>query len=53
MIAKALNENANKIMNLNLGYNSLTFVEPTNTQKEIFYNSEDFFEELTEYLEKT
>ena len=40
-------------MNLNLGYNSLTFLEPANNQKEIFYNSEDCFEQLCEYLQET
>ena len=37
-------------MNLNLSYNSLTFVE---SKKEIFYNSEDFFDELCDYLKFT
>ena len=53
MIAKSLNEAENVIMNLNLGYNSLTFLEPANNQKEIFYNSEDCFEQLCEYLQAT
>ena len=51
MIAESLNESENVIMNLNLGYNSLTFIEPANGRGEIFYNSEDFFEQLCEYLE--
>jgi len=41
------------LMNLNLSYNSLTFVEPKNDRRENFYNSEDFFEQLCEYLQAT
>ena len=45
MIAKSFNdESGNVLMNLNLSYNSLTFIEPTNKHRENFYNSEDFFE---------
>ena len=53
MISSSLNETKNALMNLNLGYNSLCFIEPTNDQKEIFYNSEDFFEELCDFLQAT
>jgi hypothetical protein len=30
MIAKSINESTNPIMNLNLAYNSLSFIEPVN-----------------------
>lgn len=53
MITKALNEHDHVLMNLNLGYNSLNFNEPTGEYKEIFYNSEDCFEQLCEYLQKS
>ena len=53
LIATALKESGTNIMNLNLSYNSLTFVEPKNNYRENFYNSEDFFEEFCEYLQQT
>ena len=39
MISKSLVESENVLMNLNLSYNSLTFVEPKNDRRENFYNS--------------
>ena len=44
LIAQSLNKSENRIMNLNLSYNSLKFEEPMTNQKEIFYKSEDFLD---------
>jgi Ran GTPase-activating protein (RanGAP) involved in mRNA processing and transport len=52
-ICESLKDSKNALMNINLSYNSLCFIEPTNDQKEMFFNSEDFFQELCDFLEET